>query len=1009
VVERIGLRQGLSQGTVRALYQDRRGYLWIGTQDGLNRYDGYTFTIYRYSADNPGSLPNNSIAGIVEDANGLLWVGTTGGGLASFDRARESFTRYRARKGDPKSLSDDAVSFLLAGRGGVLWIGTQFGGLNRFDPRTGEFLHYRHDPANPDSLASDDITTILEDRKGALWVGTRNAGLDRMDPATGRFTHFRHKAGDTASLNHDFVYGLYTDRQGRLWVGTDCGAAMIEDEATGRFQRFRHMSTQSRQGCDAGTWAFREEADGEMWVATNHGLERVTASGVHTVYHHDPYDVRTLSSDTVRHIFADRGGTLWFGTEGGLDRYSAAGRRFTTFRRGPSSRLSDNVIKGIYEEPNGTVWVGTDLGLNRYDPETGDFTSFQHRKDDPFSIPSNAVSAVQPGADGTLWISSMGGLSHFQPKTGRFRTYRHDPADPATLTPGRVGFIRPFEGGKILWVGTQRGLNRMDVTTGKVTRYTHDPSRPESLANNEVRAFVADRDGTYWIGTRHAGLEHLDPRTGVFTHYPHDASNPKSISGPAVYGLLIDKRGRLWAGTTAGLSLFDRESKTFTRFTEKDGLPNDTVYAVLEDASGYLWLSTNNGLARFDTDNRVFRSYNISHGLQDNEFNGGSAHYSPYSRMMYFGGINGYNRFDPETVRDSDYQPQVVITSFQKQGTAMPEVPEAGRVELSWRDSMFAAEFASLDYTAPDQNRYAYQLEGFDRDWQHSRSRRVAIYTNLDSGTYRFRVKGTNGDGVWSPKEASLVVTVIAPPWQRWWFVLGVALLAASMVYGAYRLRVEGFRKAQAAQEAFSRLLIESQEQERKRLAAELHDSLGQNLIVIRNQALMALAKPGDGEMAARKLEEISSAASEAIDEVREIARSLRPPQLERLGLTNALHSLVKRTEAASSIGFTTQIDPIDGLLSNEGEISLYRVVQEAVNNILKHSQASQASVLVERSDGSIAVRIDDNGQGFDPRAQDKRGFGLTGIAERARILNARHSLHSAPGQGTVIRLEIEL
>ncbi|MBL8213103.1 MAG: hypothetical protein JNK87_20470 [Bryobacterales bacterium] len=998
----------MSQATARAMYQDQRGYLWIGTQDGLNRYDGYTFTIYRYKAGDPGSLPNNSVSGIVEDDRGVLWIGTTGGGLASFDRATERFIPYRHDKANTASISDNAVSFVRRGRGDYLWVGTQFGGVNRFHPRTGRSEAYRHNPADPASLISDDVTDLLEDADGVLWVGTRRHGLDRLDPATGRFTHFGHNPADPASLNANFVLQLFRDRKGHLWVGTDCGAAMLEEES-GSFRRFAHYNGGPRQACDAGVWAFHEESDGELWLGTDHGLERVTAAGVHTRYRFDPADERSLSNDTVRQILADRSGTLWFGTEAGLNRYSAASRRFVTFRRSPSNGMSDSVVKGIYEQPDGTVWVGTDQGLNRYDPQTGNFTAYRQQNGNSTSIPSDVVSGVLGVPDGTVWVSTQAGLSRLDPKTGRFRLYHHGPNDPATPTPGRTGFLRTYDQGRTLWVGSHTGLNHLDVASGKVTRYVHDPKRPTSLANNEVRSMAADTDGTFWVGTRHAGLDHLDPRTGVFTHYPHGPANPKSISGPAVYALLVDGRGRLWAGTTAGLSLFDRPTKTFTRFTEKDGLPNDTVYAILEDPGGYLWLSTNNGLARFDTATRVFRSYNISHGLQDNEFNGGSAHYSAFSKLMYFGGINGYNRFDPKKVRDSDYQPQVVITGFQKQGVPMPEVPETGRVELSWRDSMFSVEFASLDFTAPDQNRYAYRLEGFDKGWQHSRTRRIAIYTNLDSGNYLLRVKGTNSDGVWSPKEARLGITVIAPPWQRWWFLLGVVSLIAGLIYGAHRLRVEGFRKAQAVQEAFSRLLIDSQEKERKRIAGELHDSLGQNLIVIRNHALMALAKPGDSEIAARKLDEISAAASEAIDEVREIARSLRPPQLERLGLTNSLTSLARRAAAASTILFSAQIDPIDGLLSNEGEINLYRIVQEAVNNILKHSRAARASVVVERNEGHIAVRIDDDGEGFDLRAQDKRGFGLTGLAERARILKARYALQSAPGQGTMLRLEINL
>jgi signal transduction histidine kinase len=539
----------------------------------------------------------------------------------------------------------------------------------------------------------------------------------------------------------------------------------------------------------------------------------------------------------------------------------------------------------------------------------------------------------------------------------------------------------------------------------------HDAARADSLAGNDVRVLAEDRDGSLWVGTRLTGLDRLDPASGAFAHFRSVPGDPHSLGGDAIYALIFDHRGRLWIGTTTGMSVRDPASGRFTRFTEKDGLPNDTIYAIREDASGRLWISTGRGLARFDPETKAFRNYDVSDGLQDNEFNGGAAWYAPASHNMYFGGVSGYNRFVPENIRDSEFHPPVVLTSFRVLGTPFPGVLESGSAQLTWRDSQISVEFAALDYSAPDKNRYGYMLQGLDHDWHYTQGQGTATYTNLSGGTYLLRVRGSNSDGVWSPQEARLTMTVTPPPWKRWWFIAIVALIGLAVVTWAYRARVARFRAAQAAQEAFSKTLLESQEAERKKIAAELHDSLGQNLIVIRNHALMAIAGSGDPQRTAGKLEEISSAASEAIEEVREIARSLHPQQLDRLGLTNALTSLVDRAAAASPIRFLAAIEPIDGRLSKEAEINLFRIVQESLNNILKHSQATEAGISAEADSNGIAIRIYDNGQGFDPKglAPERRGMGLTGMSERARAMGARYSLESSPGRGAVIRLDFDL
>jgi len=899
--ERFGLADGLSQGTIRCIAQDRQGFLWFGTQDGLNRYDGHNFHTFRYSPADAGSVPNNSIAALLVDRQGTLWVATTGGGVATFSPATQRFTRH--------PLSDPNASALFEAPDGTLWAGSQFGGLHRWNGQS--FVAY--------PLPGVDTMAIQAGPGSQLLLTTRYSGGLAFTPSTG------------------------------VAAPADVPMAWLADPSGG------------------------------AWQATATGLLRREPDGTALTYQHDRIDPRSLSSNDIRSILIDRSGTFWAGTRNGLNRLSPVSRRFGTFRRAG--------VRSFYEAPNGELWVGTDNELEHQDPKSGEFTTV---------APGLVVYALQPGAGNTLWLGTAAGLVEFSPPSQR----------RAPLLPSEVIYqiaVTPRE----LWLGARGGLYHVELPSRRITHYRHDPADPASLAGNDIRALVLNPDGTLWLGTRQFGLDHFNPQTKQFTHHRHDAANPETLSGDAIYTLLRTPSGDLWVGTTAGLSYFQTATRTATRYSTLNGLPNDTINAVLPGLPGQIWVATNLGLSCFDPATRSFRNFTVNHGLQANEFNGAAALLAPASGYLYFGGISGFNRFRPAALSERTFQPPVVLTGFYKLGVSVADFNPAQPVRLSWRDPMISFEYAALDFAAPLQLRYAYLLEGFDADWRET-NRRLATYTNLDPGTYTFRVRATNADGAWGPHQATVVVTIVPPPWQTWWFRSLVAAALAAAVFLLYRARVRRFVQAQAAQEAFSRLLLASQEAERKKIAAELHDSLGQNLIVIRNHALLGLAQPHLPTLP--RLQEIADSASLAIDEVREIATNLRPQQLERLGLTSALRAIVNRAAAASPIRFNTNLAPIDGLVAKDDEIHLYRIVQEAINNILKHSHATEASLTLTPSPTSLRLEIRDNGRGFDAHAQSHTaGLGLSSLAERARILHARFTLRTAPQQGTVILLEMEV
>ncbi len=484
------------------------------------------------------------------------------------------------------------------------------------------------------------------------------------------------------------------------------------------------------------------------------------------------------------------------------------------------------------------------------------------------------------------------------------------------------------------------------------------------------------------------------------------------MSSNAVYYLHEDDSGTLWIGTPAGINRLNPDGQTFTHYSDKDGLPNNTIYAILSDKSGNLWVSTNYGLAKFNPQTRTSRNYTVHDGLQDNEFNQASA-FQTSSGEMFFGGANGLNSFYPEEIKDSLYKPPIVLTAFKKFDRKInlnksPE--EIDELEFSYKDNVLSFEFAALDFTAPQKNQYAYKLEGFDQDWNYSGTRRTAYYTNLDGGDYVFRVKGTNSDGIWNEQEATVKIKIIPPFWKTWWFLTVVSLAFIVIAILIYRRRIAQLQLARTMQEAFSQQLIESQELERKRIAVELHDGLGQSLIIIKNRALIGLNTRENHDRLISQMEEISESASAAITEVRGIAANLHPYQIDYMGLTVALNNMIKSVADASRIEFTSDIDELNGVLSKGAEINLYRIVQESLNNVIKHSKATKASVSLKKNSTVLDLTIEDNGKGFS-LATEKRnsGLGLIGMGERAKMLNAQYEIRSIAEKGTTIHLQMNL
>jgi PAS domain S-box-containing protein len=804
--ETVSLGQGLSQAAVNCIVQDSRGFLWFGTQDGLNRYDGYEFRIYKYRQDDPASLTNSNIRCLLQDRDeDVLWIGTYGGGLNRLDLDKETFSAYRLDPEAPSTLGHNSVFALYQDRGGVLWLGTWGGGLSRFDKQTSTFTHYRSEKANASALSQDIVRAIYEDKSGAMWIGTYGGGLNRFDRKTGRFTHYRREPGNPASLNDDRVMDIYETSAGELWIGTDGGGINVMDREKGTFQHFVHHPGDPDSLSYDRIRDIYEDSRGRLWVGTYGGgicrFEPRTRK--FSTFRYTPLNPHSLTDDQVLSIYEDNGRNLWVGTYGGgvskLDRWKWKFKHYSHIP-GKAHSLSSRKIRAILEDKNGILWIGTNGGgLNRLDRQHGRYTHYRHDPENPNSPASDRVYALyHDQKEEVLWIGTFeGGLDRFDIKKETFTHYRNQPGNPNSLGSNRVRSICPDRNGD-LWLGLWRGgLDRFDRVKGTFTHYRFNAGDPNSLSSDNIYCVYKDRAGVPWIGTGWNGLNRYNRQTDNFTRFRRDPGNANSLSDNDVLVVYEDRSGRLWIGTYGrGLNEYDRQRNRWTCYTVQHGLPNEVVYGILEDEQGNLWLSTNKGVSKFNPGTGNFTNYDSKDGLQSDEFTSG-AYYKSRSGEMFFGGINGVSGFFPAEIKKNPYIPPVLITGFRKFNRPVEfplSIARMKEIELSFRENFISFEFVTLNYSVPGRNRYAYKLEGFDKEWVYCGNARSASYTNLNGGTYTFKVKGSNNDGKWNEEGVSIGLVVHPPIWETWWFRILVIVSIGVMIvllirYRTYRIR----------------------------------------------------------------------------------------------------------------------------------------------------------------------------------------------------------------------------
>jgi PAS domain S-box-containing protein len=805
--DHLGIENGLSQSSINAIVQDSRGFMWFGTEDGLNRYDGFNFRVFRHDPDDPGSLAFNHIKALCVDRSGALWAAMNGGGLDRYDSRLERFIHYRHNPTDPGSLSSDYVTSVAEDRAGNLWVGTAGGGLNRIDPARRRLTRYRNSPADPASLGHNGVRTVFEDGQGTLWVGTEG-GLDAYDPTRDVFVHHGEGASGADRRIAGAVVALAEDRDGTLWVGTDDGLYAV-DRSRSRVRGYRHDPRDPSSLCADDINALFTDGGGNLWIGTSSGLDERTPNGAGFLHpQSSSSDPEGIRDSAITFVYEDRTRLLWIGTRFGLDKLDRARKPFAHFRRVPGdpSSLSDNQVMMIGQDREGTVWIGTYTGgLNRFDPVRNTFTAFRHDPTDAASIASDLVMAFLNDRAGAYWVGTYAGLDRFDPVRGRFRR-----AAFGTEGDGPVGrdpvYALLEEPDGTLWIGTRNGLVEVRPDRTSFRRHRHDPGDPASLSNDVVFALLRDPAGAVWAGTL-GGLNRFDRTTGAFVRYLHDPDDDSSLSHNEVQALTTDSADALWICTAGGLNRFEPAAGTFTHYRERDGLPNDLVYGALEDGQGRLWMSTNRGLSRFDPRTAVFRSFDVRDGLQSNEFNAG-AFLKDLNGLLYFGGVNGFNVFDPRRIQDNPFPPEVVLTDLLISNRSVPIGPRGDRpallaaaiaettdLRLSQRERVISFEFSAMHFAAPEKNQYAYRMEGFDPEWNMVGNRRFATYTALPAGRYVFHVKASNNDGVWNETGVSLPVRVVPTFWGSRLFRILLALAVLILVAGVFKARTVVLRE----------------------------------------------------------------------------------------------------------------------------------------------------------------------------------------------------------------------
>ncbi len=793
--------QGASPSATFAIIEDSLGFIWFGTVDGLYRYDGYNFKVFRNDQNNPNTISNNTVRSLAVDHKGKLWIATQGGGLDCFDILSETFTHYNHSGQHENEISGNSIWSVMVDRKGNIWSGVSGEGIDRLDVKTNTFRHYHPVAKNYHLDQGQTIRELFEDEEGLIWIGLPDEGFSSLDPETGQVKQFEHKHDNESGLTNNSVYHMHLGSDGNIWISTFGGGVNIFNRKEHRFKYIRDKKTDRGLASDF-VYCIKERVPGEFWIGTEYGITKYFADeDRYEHYQHSNTLESGLSENRIREIFIDSRGIVWAGTESGVEKF-AIQSQFETIRfqgAGPGA-FNEGIVRAICEDHRGDLWVGViDNGIIRYSPKTKEHKHYKYNKGSTFGLPDNSIISIFEDSEHTIWLGGWNtGLIKYNSKKDGFIHVANAWKDSTTLSDNRIQLIHEEKPG-IFWIGTENGLDMYDVKANKYKHFTHEEDNSNSLSGKSIQseAFVFDNEGNIWLGTWSFGLNKIefsssDKEHYTIKHWRHAPQNRNSLSNDNVISLYIDKNGIVWIGTFGGgLCRLDPKTNGFINYNTDSGLPNNVIFSIKEDKNENLWLSTDHGISMFNPRDTTFQNFTKSDGLQDNHFFWGAAH-QVKSGEIYFGGINGITHFIPENVKpDSSLAtPQIIdIKLFNKTLPIEGSLSTLDEIELDYNQNFLSFEFAALNYKEPERNNYRYMLEGFDKTWIENLNKRSASYTNLSPGEYTLKLCVSNSDGIWNPEIRKLKITITSPWWQTNLARFGYLLILLAFTYSIYILR----------------------------------------------------------------------------------------------------------------------------------------------------------------------------------------------------------------------------
>lgn len=996
----LSVADGLSQNTINCIYQDHLGYVWCGTEDGLNRYDGYQFKVYKHNPLDSTSLSHSWIWDIKEDKNKNLWVATWQG-LNRYDRTNGKFVRYLCSGQENNAINGQRPTALCTDSSGVLWVGTWGNGLKYYIPAQDRFKSF-----NDDRFPSDHIRTLYVDSKGTLWVGTWN-GLVSLTFKKGKdhsLKVYQHQPDNQNSLSSDRITSLVKDRSGYFWIGTLGGGVNCFSPADSSFKHYVHIEKDAYSLSNNDVSFVYEDRDNQLWLGTiSGGLDRLNReSGTFTHFRYQPDNPSSISGNKIYSIMQDRSGMLWIGSDG-LNLLSRKLNRFKHFRHNPHDpqTLSHNKVWSFCEDWQQKLWIGTDGGgFDQYNPQKAGFISYRNDPKNINSLSSNNVSAILCDQSHNLWIGTRGGgLNRFNILSKKFTRFQDDRSIPEKKG---INYIMSlcFDKHHKLWIGTfDQGIIVYDMRRKTFKKYERDPANSKSLSGNYISTLFRDSKGVIWVGGWGGGVCRFDEKEGTFTRFIHTEGNPNSLISNIVHSIYETKeRGRriLWVGTNSGLSymvLGDSLAGIFRHMPSYSPLSGEVIYAILNDADGNLWLSSGHGLYRLNTHTMKVKRFSPSDGLQSNEFNAGACLKRSNGQLL-FGGVNGFNMFSPQEIKESTFKAPLRITSFKifDRPLQVDQIQlKRNGIRLEYWQNFFSLEFSSFDFNAPEENRYKYKMEGLDRKWIDAGSRHYASYTNLDPGKYTLKIKGSNSDGIWSNQQLLLNILIAPPFWKTWWFQLLAILILLGLLYLFYRIRLERALEI---------------ERLRVQIASDLHDDIGSALtkIAIHSEIIQNTNDKPHIYKIARTIGEVSR---EVIVAMSDTIWSIDARNDTIGDLLDRMKDLGVDLLTPKDIQFhflQRGLNPDHKMAINIRQ-NLFLIYKEAINNIARHADARDVWVNLLNKDGRFEMKIADNGQGFDIQKAES-GNGLKNMKMRAERIDARIEFLNQNGLEILLKMK---